>query len=66
MTSNNDKAKREKLTLSQLASYDDILTDALVDHVCGTSSILSRPTQSTSHNIIGKLNFSLGLLLDYH
>lgn len=23
----------KKLTLSQLASYDDILTDALVDHV---------------------------------
>ncbi|MCJ1448881.1 MAG: Histone-lysine N-methyltransferase set9 [Stictis urceolatum] len=26
-------AKRERLTLSQLASYDDILTDALIDHV---------------------------------
>ncbi|KAL9107433.1 MAG: hypothetical protein Q9187_008426, partial [Circinaria calcarea] len=26
-------AKKERLTLSQLASYDDILTDALVDHV---------------------------------
>lgn len=25
--------KRERLTLSQLASYDDIITDALVDHV---------------------------------
>ncbi|KAL8760900.1 MAG: hypothetical protein Q9184_002931 [Pyrenodesmia sp. 2 TL-2023] len=25
--------KKERLTLSQLASYDDILTDALVDHV---------------------------------
>ncbi|KAI4158699.1 MAG: hypothetical protein LQ342_007220 [Letrouitia transgressa] len=25
--------KRERLTLSQLANYDDILTDALVDHV---------------------------------
>ncbi|MCJ1357211.1 MAG: Histone-lysine N-methyltransferase set9 [Icmadophila ericetorum] len=25
--------KRDRLTLSQLASYDDILTDALVDHV---------------------------------
>ena len=27
-------SKKERLTLSQLASYDDILTDALVDHVC--------------------------------
>lgn len=26
-------AKKDRLTLSQLASYDDILTDALVDHV---------------------------------
>jgi len=26
-------SKRERLTLSQLAGYDDILTDALVDHV---------------------------------
>lgn len=25
--------KRERLTLSQLATYDDILTDTLVDHV---------------------------------
>ena len=25
--------RREKLTLTQLAGYDDILTDALVDHV---------------------------------
>lgn len=25
--------KKERLTLTQLASYDDILTDALVDHV---------------------------------
>lgn len=26
-------AKKERLTLTQLASYDDILTDTLVDHV---------------------------------
>ena len=26
-------SKKERLTLSQLARYDDILTDALVDHV---------------------------------
>ncbi len=25
--------KKDRLTLSQLAGYDDILTDALVDHV---------------------------------
>lgn len=28
-----DMAKRERLTLQQLAKYDDILTDVLVDHV---------------------------------
>lgn len=27
------KPKRERLTLAQLAAYDDIITDALVDHV---------------------------------
>lgn len=26
-------AKKQRLTLSQLSAYDDILTDALVDHV---------------------------------
>ena len=26
-------AKRPRLTLAQLAAYDDMLTDALVDHV---------------------------------
>ena len=66
MASNNEKARRERLTLSQLASYDDILTDALVDHVCETGSILPRPMQPTFHDRIGKLNASLGLLLDYH
>lgn len=25
--------KKDRLTLTQLAGYDDILTDALVDHV---------------------------------
>ncbi|KAI9864076.1 MAG: Histone-lysine N-methyltransferase set9 [Trichoglossum hirsutum] len=28
-------AQRERLTLAQLASYDDVITDALVDHVRG-------------------------------
>ena len=31
-------AKKDRLTLSQLAGYDDILTDALVDHVYFTHS----------------------------
>lgn len=35
-------AKRLQLTFSQLASYDDILTDALVDHVGVTPHILLR------------------------
>ncbi|KHJ35606.1 putative histone-lysine n-methyltransferase set9 protein [Erysiphe necator] len=32
MTSNS-QVKKQRLTLAQLAAYDDILTDALVDHV---------------------------------
>ena len=31
-------ARKERLTLSQLASYDDILTDVLVDHVSNTTT----------------------------
>lgn len=31
--------KKERLTLSQLAKYDDILTDTLVDHVCTIQEI---------------------------
>jgi len=26
-------SRKERLTLSQLASYDDVLTDVLIDHV---------------------------------
>ena len=33
--------KRERLTLTQLAGYDDILTDALVDHVGKIDSLES-------------------------
>jgi histone-lysine N-methyltransferase SUV420H len=32
-------AKRNQLTLTQLASYDDILTDALIDHVSSAWAI---------------------------
>ena len=59
-------AKKERLTLSQLASYDDILTDALVDHV--------RIERSNSTvTAVGCLFFPdcltyglLGVLLDHH
>lgn len=34
--------KRTPLTLSQLAAYDDILTDALVDHVRSEDANLTR------------------------
>lgn len=27
-------AKKQSITLKQVQEYDDILTDALVDHVC--------------------------------
>jgi hypothetical protein len=30
---------RQRLTLAQLAAYDDILTDALVDHVSDTKRL---------------------------
>lgn len=30
--------KRQQITLAQLSSYDDILTDSLVDHVSGEFS----------------------------
>lgn len=30
----NNSAKKQTLTLAQISSYDDILTDALVDRVC--------------------------------
>lgn len=33
--------KKERLTLTQLAGYDDILTDALVDHVSPKCSLPS-------------------------
>lgn len=31
--SQNAAAKKHRLTLAQISAYDDILTDALVDHV---------------------------------
>lgn len=34
MPKSERNTKKERLTLSQLARYDDILTDTLVDHVC--------------------------------
>ena len=39
-------SKKDRLTLTQLAGYDDILTDALVDHVkfCSKSSAEERLT----------------------
>lgn len=34
MPSTASPSREERLTLSQLASYDDVLTDALIDRVC--------------------------------
>lgn len=34
--------RRERLTLAKLASYDDVATDALVDHVCFLPAIQHR------------------------
>lgn len=33
MSAQGAVSKKDRLTLTQLAGYDDILTDALVDHV---------------------------------
>ena len=57
--------RRERLTLTQLASYDDILTDVLVDHVSNNID--------PSSMLVGLLwlnteilTLLLGLLLDHH
>jgi hypothetical protein len=34
MPPNAGPVKNERLTLAQLAAFDDIITDALVDQVC--------------------------------
>lgn len=49
--------KKERLTLTQLAGYDDILTDALVDHVR-----VARLTQDFHHR---SLMLHLGVFLDH-
>ena len=49
--------KKERLTLTQLAGYDDILTDALVDHVRLARLIQPFPRRS--------LILHLGVFLDY-
>lgn len=35
--------KKQHITLAQLSSYDDILTDALVDHVSGDLELMLGP-----------------------
>ncbi len=50
--------KRQQLTLAQISSYDDILTDALVDHVCSEAY----PTDSPPRT---KTNMIADLLLDH-
>ncbi|KAF4636215.1 hypothetical protein G7Y89_g1874 [Cudoniella acicularis] len=51
MPPQNAAAKKERLTLSQLTSYDDILTDALVDHVYFWTAI--RKNKSAYHSSRG-------------
>ena len=50
--------KKERLTVTQLAGYDDILTDALVDHVCDSLCFVSAIRYPLTNRL-------LGLLLDY-
>ena len=47
--------KRDRLTLSQLASYDDILTDALVDHVSNSKLGQQRPQYRSPRRMANKL-----------
>lgn len=55
-------SKRPQLTLAQLAAYDDILTDALVDHVGLThlAGLTPRVVGLTEH----ESDMVTGLLLD--
>lgn len=46
---------RQRLTLAQLAAYDDILTDALVDHVSSTGGLLAHLLDSIDLVRIGSL-----------
>ena len=64
MSSKNTLAKRERLTLSQLASYDDILTDALVDHVRISLFALYTAVFAASERLL--IQFGAGLLLGYN
>lgn len=50
--------KKERLTLTQLAGYDDILTDALVDH--------ARLNPLYSSVLMSMLTNSSGVFLDHN
>ena len=57
--------RKERLTLTQLACYDDILTDVLVDHVSNNINLPSLLTDLLS--LLTKvLTCVLGLLLDHY
>lgn len=43
----SSSAKKHTLTLAQLSSYDDMLTDALVDRVCADP--VSPPWKTLQH-----------------
>ncbi|KAE8447963.1 hypothetical protein EG329_010035 [Mollisiaceae sp. DMI_Dod_QoI] len=51
MPAKTSSPKKERLTLAQLAAYDDILTDALVDHVYFWTTI--RKNKSAYHSSRG-------------
>jgi hypothetical protein len=66
MIAHGMQQKRSGLTLEKLASYDDVITDALVDKV---GSPQHRPAGCNRQPILGLLSNLLhltGLLLDYH
>ncbi|TWU75762.1 Histone-lysine N-methyltransferase set9 [Metarhizium rileyi] len=60
MRASKEAAARHRLTLAQLSAYDDILTDALVDHVYYWTTVPKNrpsyhPSRSVSENVIAKI-----------
>ncbi|KAF8861318.1 hypothetical protein BDZ45DRAFT_723939 [Acephala macrosclerotiorum] len=64
MPTKQSPQKKERLTLAQLAAYDDILTDALVDHVYFWTTI--RKNKSAYHSSRGITEEAVTAILQKH
>jgi hypothetical protein len=60
MAPKNISPKKERLTLAQLMSYDDILTDALVDHV-NSRPVLGLKSNDLIRSTTGRLFGKTGM-----